>query len=112
MALPMVKTIDLVSEIAEETGYSKSDVRHFLTALEESIVAHIGQCERVKIGNLIQLEPKLKKKTKERQGRNPRTGDPVTIAAKPSSVRVAARVLKGGKEAAPPVKRLKRALEA
>jgi nucleoid DNA-binding protein len=110
MALPLVKQTQLVEELAEDTGYSKSDVRHFISSLETIVKDHIADCERVKIGNLIQIEPKLRKKQKARMGRNPRTGDDVKIAAKPASVRVAARVLKGAKEAAPKVATLQKKL--
>jgi len=106
MALPLVKQTELVAEIAEASGYTKSDVRHFFETLGEVVGDHIANCERVKIGNLVQIEPKLRKKQKARMGRNPKTGEDVKISAKPASVRVAARVLKGAKESAPSVKKL------
>jgi nucleoid DNA-binding protein len=101
MALPLVTQGQLIEELAEETGYSKSDCRHYLASLSEIVKAHITDCERVKIGDLVQFEPKLRKAQKARMGRNPATGEDVKIGKKPASVRVAARVLKGAKMAAP-----------
>jgi nucleoid DNA-binding protein len=108
MALPLVKQTELVEEIAEESGYSKSDVRHFMDVLVGIVSEHISKCERVKIGNLVQIEPKLRKAQKARMGRNPQTGEDVQIPRKPASVRVAARVLKGAKEAAPKLSTLQK----
>jgi nucleoid DNA-binding protein len=111
MALPLVTQGQFVEELSEETGYSKSDVRHLLQSLEELVKQHISDCERVKIGNLVQFEPKLRKKQKARMGRNPATGEDVRISAKPASVRVAARVLKGAKESAPKLATLQKRLK-
>jgi len=110
MALPLLPQTELIAEIAEDTGLSRQDVKTVLSALEESITWHVAECERVKIGQLLQVEPKLKARTKKRMGRNPATGEEIEIAAKPASVRVAVRVLKGLKESAPSVPKLKRAM--
>jgi nucleoid DNA-binding protein len=107
MALPLLPQTELVAEIAEETGYSRQDVKTILKSLEDSILWHVNECERVKIGQLLQVEPKLRPRTKKRMGRNPATGEQIEIAAKPASVRVAVRVLKTLKESAPTVAKLK-----
>jgi nucleoid DNA-binding protein len=107
MALPLLTQSELVAEIAEDTGHSRQDVRAILRSLEESIVFHVGECDRVKIGSLLQVEPKLRPKTKKRMGRNPATGEEIVIAAKPASVRVAVRVLKGLKDSAPGTAKLR-----
>lgn len=112
MPLPLVKQTDLISEIAEESGFSKGEVKRILVELEASIIYHVGECHRVKIGNLLQVEPKVKAKSKKRMGRNPQTGEAVEIAAKPASVRVAVRILKPLKESAPPLPRLRKRLSA
>lgn len=109
MALPMATQVQMVEEIAEETGYAKGDVRHILAALEEFVLREIGDSRRVKIAGVV-IEPKLKKATKARMGRNPQTGEEVKISAKPASVKVKARVSKKIQEAAPSVKALTRAL--
>lgn len=109
MALPMATQNEMITELAEQTGYSKSDVRHFLDGLTDFITSEIKACNRVKVAG-IQVEPKLKKATKKRKGRNPQTGEEVMISAKPASVRVAAKVVKPLKDAAPSVKKLTAAL--
>lgn len=108
MALPLLSQNDLVSEIAEETGFSKGEVRHVLVELENSITYHIGECHRVRIGGILQIEPKLKAKQKARKGRNPATGEEIEIAAKPASTRVAVRVLKPLMEAVPALPKLRK----
>lgn len=110
MALPLLPQSELVAEIAEETGHSRSDVRTILQELERSVLWHVSECERVKIGSLLQVEPKLRARTKKRMGRNPATGEEIEIAAKPASVRIAVRVLKGLKESAPSTMKLKKRL--
>src|SRR4051812_17594696 len=109
MALPMVTQAQLVEDLAEATGFSKGEIRNVLSALDERVADALGSCERIKVAG-VQIEPKLKKATKKRMGRNPATGEDVQIPAKPASVRVHARVTKGLKEKAPSVKSLNRAL--
>ena len=92
MGLTLVKQTELVENIAEETGFSKGEVRHFLSALEDEVRIAISDCKKIKVAG-VQIEPKLKKATKKRMGRNPATGEDVQIAAKPASVKVTARVL-------------------
>ena len=110
MALPLVTQGEFVERVAEHSGYSKSDIRHVLNSINEIVTEAIESCERVKIGNLVQFEAKLKKAQKSRMGRNPATGEDVRIPKKPASVRVAARVLVGAKESAPKLVTLKRKL--
>src|SRR5262245_6785104 len=110
MPLPLVRQTDLVAEIAEESGFTQGEVKRILYELEQSILWHVKECHRVKIGNSIQVEPKIRNKTKKRIGRNPATGEEIEIAAKPASVRIAVRVLKPLKEAAPTVPRLRKRL--
>jgi nucleoid DNA-binding protein len=100
----------LISKLAEETELSKADVKTVLTALEETILSEIGQAEKVKIGSLVQLQVKLKPATKAREGRNPATGETITIAAKPASVQLKARPLAKAKNALPTVQKAKKVL--
>ena len=60
-----------------------------LTALEEIVLDEISNAEKVKVGNLVQLTVRLKPATKARKGRNPATGEEITISANPPSVVVA-----------------------
>ena len=100
----------LAAELAERTDLSRAQVKDVLTALEEVVLEEIGNAEKVKIGNLVQLTVRLKPATKARQGRNPATGEEITIAAKPASVDVRARALAKTKAALPSVQKAKKRL--
>jgi nucleoid DNA-binding protein len=91
---------------------TRTEAKNFLTALEEVVLGEIGNAEKVKIGNLVQLTVRLKPATKARQGRNPATGEEITIAAKPASVDVRARALAKTKAALPSVQTAKKKLAA
>lgn len=108
MGLTLIKQTELVENLSERTGYSKGDVKHFLVALEEEVQDAVRNCNKVKVAG-VQIEPKLRKASKARMGRNPQSGEAVKIAAKPASVKVAARVLTTLKNAAPSVKKLQNA---
>lgn len=109
MALPMFTNAELVEALAEQTGFSKGEIRNVLNALDASVEEALANCERIKVAG-VQIEPKLKKATKKRKGRNPATGEEITIAAKPAFVKVHVRVTKALKEKAPSVKTLQKAL--
>ena len=95
----------LAAEIAERADLSRAQVKDVLAALEE-----IGNAEKVKIGGLVQLTVRVKPATKARPGRNPATGEEITIAAKPASVAVSARALAKTKAALPSVQKAKKRL--
>ena len=100
----------LVAAVAERSGLSKAEARRALGALEEVGGAELGNAEKVRIGRLVQLSVRVKPAAKARAGRNPATGEEITIAAKPASVDVRARVLAGAKEALPSVQKARRRL--
>jgi nucleoid DNA-binding protein len=100
----------LITRLSEETELSKADVKSVLNALEETILSEISQAEKVKIGSLVQLQVKLKPATKAREGRNPATGETITIAAKPASVQIKARPPAKAKNALPSVQKAKKVL--
>jgi nucleoid DNA-binding protein len=111
MPLPIVTQTDFQSRLAEETEYSKADVKFFLDSLQTVVGRAVANCERVKFAGLV-VEPALRKATKKRLGRNPQTGEQVEIAAKPASVRIKLTALKPLKEKAPSVQKLKKRLPA
>jgi nucleoid DNA-binding protein len=108
-AVPLTQT-QFADEIAERAGASRADVKRVLTALEEVVLEQIADAEKVKIGTVVQLEVRVRPATKERPGRNPATGEEITISAKPASVTVKARPLAKAKAAAPSVDKAKRKL--
>jgi nucleoid DNA-binding protein len=100
----------LITHLAEETELSKAEVKNVLAALESTILSEIGDAEKFKFAGLFQLEVKLKAATKAREGRNPATGEAMTISAKPASVQLKARPLAKAKNALPSVQKAKKKL--
>jgi DNA-binding protein HU-beta len=109
MALTQTQIADAV---AERAGLSRTQAKAAIQALEEVVLSEVGNAEKVKIGNLVQLTVRLKPATKSRKGRNPATGEEITIAAKPASVDVRARVLAKTKSALPSVQKARKRLAA
>jgi DNA-binding protein HU-beta len=100
----------LASALGERVEMSKADAKIVLDALEEIVLEQIAQAEKVQIGKLVQLTVKLKPASKARPGRNPATGETITIKAKPASVDIKARPLKKAKDALPSVQKARRKL--
>jgi len=98
--MPLTQT-QLADAVADKAGLSRADAKKAITALEEVILDEIGNAEKVKIGGVVQLDVRVRPATAERPGRNPATGEEITISAKPASVAVKARPLAKAKNAAP-----------
>ena len=107
MALTQTQLADAV---AEKADLSRADAKRALQALEEVVLEEIGNAEKVKIGGIVQFTVRMKPATKARQGRNPATGEEITISAKPASVDVRARALAKAKQALPSVQKAKKKL--
>jgi nucleoid DNA-binding protein len=102
----------LAAEVADRAELSRADVKRVLAALEDVVLEELGNAEKVKIGNLVQLAVRVRPATKARKGRNPATGEEITIAAKPAAVALKARPLARAKSALPSVQKAKRRLAA
>jgi DNA-binding protein HU-beta len=109
MALTQTQLADAV---ADRAGLTRSDAKKALTALEEVVLEEIGNAEKVKIGGVVQLTVRVKPAQKARQGRNPATGEEITIGPKPASVDVRARALTKAKGALPSLQKAKKRLAA
>jgi DNA-binding protein HU-beta len=109
--MPLTQS-QLADAVAERAGLTRGDAKKALTALEDVVLEEIGNAEKVKIGSLVQLTVRLKPAAKARKGRNPATGEEITIAAKPASVDVRARALAKTKTALPSVQKARRRLAA
>ena len=72
--MPLTQT-QLVAAVAERADLTKADAKRALAALDEVLLAEIGNAQKVRIGGLVQLTPRVKPATKKRQGRNPATGE-------------------------------------
>lgn len=102
----------LVAEIADRAEVTRADAKAVLNALEDVVLEELGNAEKVKIGGLVQLAVRVRPATKARPGRNPATGEEITIAAKPASVDLRARPLAKAKDALPSVQKARRRLAA
>jgi nucleoid DNA-binding protein len=109
--VPLTQT-QLVNEIAERAELSKADAKRALAALDEVVLEQIGNAQKVRIGGLVQLTPRVKPAQKKRKGRNPATGEEIEIAAKPASVDLRARPLAKAKDALPSVQKARRRIAA
>lgn len=109
MALTLMSQAELVSEVADRTGWSKGDVKHVLAELEEVIHENLGACVRTKVFG-VTIYPHLRPKQKARMGRNPATGEEVKISAKPAATTVKAKTDAKLKSHAPSTRKLQNAL--
>jgi DNA-binding protein HU-beta len=105
--MPLTQT-QLADAVADKSGLSRADAKKAIAALEEVVIEEIGNAEKVKIGGVVQLDVRVRPATQERPGRNPATGEEITIAAKPASVAVKARPLAKAKAAAPPLSKVQK----
>ncbi len=102
----------LVGAVADRAELNKSDVKRVLAALEDVVLEEIGNAQKVRIGGLAQLTVRVKPAQKKRKGRNPATGEEITIGPKPASVDLRARPLAKAKGALPSVQKARRRLAA
>jgi nucleoid DNA-binding protein len=108
----MLTQSQLADAVADRAGLTRVEAKRALSALEEVVLDEISNAEKVKIGGVVQLVVRLKPATKSRLGRNPATGEEITISAKPASVDVRARALTKAKSALPTVQKAKKRLAA
>src|SRR5437763_1308367 len=87
-------------KLADATGLSKKDVAGFFDALSNLIKSELSKKGPgvFAVPGLLKIKRVEKPATKARQGRNPQTGEPMTIKAKPKRTVVRALALKGLKE--------------
>ena len=109
--MPLTQS-QLVGEIADRAGLTRGDTKAVIEALEDVVLEQLGNAEKVRIGGVVQLAVRVKDATKPRKGRNPATGEEITIAAKPAAVTVKARPLAKAKAALPSVDTARRRLAA
>jgi len=107
--LPLTQT-QLADAVADRAGLSRADAKRALGALEEVALEQLANAEKVRIGSLVQMTVRVKPAQKARKGRNPATGEEITLAAKPASVDVRARPLTAAKAGLPSVHKARRRL--
>ena len=109
--MPLTQT-QLATALADRAEISRNEAKHLLGTLEEIVLEELGNAQKVRIGGLVQLTVRVKPAQKARKGRNPATGEEITIAAKPASVDLRARPLAKAKAALPSVQKARRRLAA
>jgi DNA-binding protein HU-beta len=109
--VPLTQT-QLAGALAERVEMTKADAKYILEAFEDIVLEQLADAEKVRIGKIVQLTVRVKPATKARKGRNPATGEEITIAAKPASVDLRARPLAKAKEALPSIQKARRKLAA
>jgi DNA-binding protein HU-beta len=109
--LPLTQT-QLASAVADRADISRAEAKRVLGVLEEVVLEELGNAQKVRIGGLVQLTVRVKPAQKARKGRNPATGEEITIAAKPAGVDLRARPLAKAKAALPTVQKARRRLAA
>lgn len=82
---------ELVNVVATETNIAKKDVDAVITATIKAITDALKEGDKVAIIGFGTFEAKA---TAEREGRNPKTGETITIAASKKPVFSASKVLK------------------
>jgi DNA-binding protein HU-beta len=100
MAGKRLTKAQVVAEIANASDLDKKSVGRVFEALQELIRKQLsarGPGEFV-VPGLVKLRVVKKPATKERQGINPFTKEPITIPAKPASKKVRATALKALKD--------------
>jgi len=104
--------IQLANAVDDRADISRAEAKRVLGALEEIVLEQLGNAQKVRIGGLVQLTVRVKPAQKARRGRNPATGEEITIAKKPAGVDLRARPLAKAKAALPTVQKARRRLAA
>ena len=89
---------EVINHFSESTGMKRTQVKEFFEELSNLAAREVksnGEFVLPGFGKLVKSERKA------REGRNPATGEEITISAKPASVAVKARPLAKAKAAAP-----------
>jgi DNA-binding protein HU-beta len=109
--LPLTQT-QLTSAVADRADISRAEAKRVLGALEDVVLEELGNAQKVRIGGLVQLTVRVKPAQAARKGRNPATGEEITIAKKPAAVDLRSRPLAKAKTALPSVQKARRRLAA
>jgi nucleoid DNA-binding protein len=87
---------DTVNQIAQATDLKSRQVKDVLGVLTDLMAADLSKkgCGEFNFNGLMKLKTVNKPATKARPGRNPFTGEAITIKAKPASRKVRIRALR------------------
>lgn len=73
--------VDLITQVAKETGHTKKDIGEILNGIINAIVANVAKGEEVSIYGFATFFPK---ELKERECINPKTQEKIIASAKRS----------------------------
>ena len=82
---------ELIAKVAAVSGIKRNDVEHVLKTAADVVTATLAEGEAVPLPGLGKLHVKAKA---AREGRNPKTGEPVSIPARKAPAFSAAKALK------------------
>ena len=99
-AKPINKS-QLTAVLSEKTGLTKAQVNTVLDSLDEVLKQQLGKKGPgvFQFPGLLKLQVRARPAQSAKKGRNPATGEEITIAAKKASKRIAVRPLKALKDA-------------
>lgn len=102
----MTKT-EIITHLHEKTELSKKQIGEFFEVLAELVKQELtgrGRPGVITIPNLVKIQKREKPATKAKMGRNPKTGEPMEIPARPKRKVVKAAVLSNVKKMVEPSK--------
>ena len=83
--------VDLIAAVAEKTGMTKKDTERVVTLVFDTIADAIASGDKVQLAGFGAFEARVHE---AREGRNPKTGEPVVIPAGRTPVFKAGKGLK------------------
>jgi nucleoid DNA-binding protein len=89
---------EIITQIADKTGQTKKDVTAVFDELNAIIKKSLKSANEFSMPGLMKVKVVKKPATKARLGRNPFTGEEITIKAKPARKTVKVTPLKGLKD--------------
>ena len=94
----MTKTEFVAAVVARHPEMTKNDVQKLLTAMADITLESLRKNGQALIPDIVKFKVVDKPATPERKGTNPFTKQPVTIPAKPASVKLKPTVAKSLKD--------------
>lgn len=82
-----------IAELATKSDLTKVQVGKVMDALFDLAVKETKRAGNFTIPGLVKLQAKNKAATPARPGRNPKTGEALTISAKPAKIVIRGRIL-------------------
>jgi nucleoid DNA-binding protein len=93
--------VELVAKLASDTGLTKTQISNVFDCMSSLIASELKAGRSVTIPpGLAKISRNRRAATKARTGRNPSTGEPLTIKAKPAHDVIGIKALKGLKDMA------------